>query len=164
MSKYIKAALASSVLVASVMGANVANAATANADARANILQEITVTKVVGTNLDFGTIITNGSAGNVVIGTNGVRGTCTLICSGTTDAADFNVTGSNSEAVTLTVPTTVSLAGPGTAMVATLSSTSLAALDGSGNGAFSVGGSLAVNATQADGAYIGTFTVTVEYP
>lgn len=164
MSKFIKAALASSALVATAMGANAAHAATATADARANILEELTVTKDAGTDLDFGTIITDGTAGNVVVGTNGVRGTCDLICSGTTDAADFSVTGTASEAVTLTVPATVSLTGPGAAMTATLSSTALPALDAAGDGAFSVGGSLAVNAAQADGAYVGTFSVTVEYP
>ena len=47
MTKFMKAALASSVLVASVMGANAANAATATADARANILQQVTVRPMV---------------------------------------------------------------------------------------------------------------------
>ena len=40
MTKFIQAALASSVLVASVMGATAARADTATADARANILKQ----------------------------------------------------------------------------------------------------------------------------
>lgn len=164
MSKFIKAALASSAVIASVMGAQAAQAATANATASAEILEEITVSKVANTDLDFGTIVADATGGNVVVGTNGALGTCDLVCSGTTDAADFTVTGTAGELVTLTVPNTVSLTGPGTAMVATLSNTGLTALDASGNGSFSVGGSLAVGANQADGAYSAPFTVTVNYP
>ncbi len=166
MSKFIKAAVASSVLAASVMGANAAHAATATADARANILEELTVTKDAGTDLDFGTIVTTGTAETVTVGTDGVRAACvSVVCSGASDAADFSVTGSASEAVTLTVPGSVTLTGPGGAIMnANLNSSALTALDASGNGAFSVGGALDVAATQADGAYVGTFTVTVDYP
>ncbi len=166
MSKFIKAAVASSVLAASVMGANAAHAATATADARANILEELTVTKDAGTDLDFGTIITTGTAETVVVGNDGTRAACTnVVCTGASDAADFSVTGSASEAVTLTVPTSVTLNGPsGAIMNANLTNTALTALDGSGNGGFSVGGALDVAANQTDGAYLGTFTVTVEYP
>ncbi len=165
MSKFIKAAVASSVLAASVMGASAAQAATATAEARANILEELTVTKVAGTDLDFGTIITTGTAEVVTVDTSGVRATCTsVICSGTSDAADFTVSGSNGAAVQLTVPASVTLNGPGGAIMnATLISTALTALDASGNGSFSVGGALSVASAQADGAYSNTFTVTVDY-
>ena len=61
MSKFVKAALASSVLAASVMGANAAHAATATADATANILEQVTVTSD-GSDLAFGTIVTGAAA------------------------------------------------------------------------------------------------------
>ncbi|MEP6102668.1 DUF4402 domain-containing protein, partial [Parasphingorhabdus sp.] len=112
MSKFIKAALASSVLAASVMGANAAQAATASADARANILQQVTVTSD-GSDLDFGTIVTGATASSVVISSAGAL-TCGtgLVCSGTTSAAGFDVTGTTGEIVTVSSDASVTLTGP----------------------------------------------------
>lgn len=162
MSKFIKAALASSVLVASVMGANAAHAATASADARANILQQVTVTSD-GSDLDFGTIVTGATASSVVISSAGAL-TCGtgLVCSGTTSAAGFDVTGTTGEIVTVSSDTSVTLTGPSDTMTASLTpSASSITLDGTDG--FTVGGTLAVGANQADGAYVGTFGVTVNY-
>lgn len=170
MSKFIKAALASSVLAASVMGANAAHAATASADARANILAEVTLSNDAGTALDFGTIVVDGTGGAVVVDNAGNLGSCggALVCSGSTDAADFTVGGTALETVNVTIPANVVLSNAASdTMTATLSSTVAAgqvSLDASGAAAFSVGGSLAVAGSQPDGAYTGTFTVTADYP
>ncbi|MEP2495405.1 MAG: DUF4402 domain-containing protein, partial [Parasphingorhabdus sp.] len=120
MSKFIKAALASSVLAASVMGANAAQAATASADARANILQQVTVTSD-GSDLDFGTIVTGATASSVVISSAGAL-TCGtgLVCSGTTSAAGFDVTGTTGEIVTVSSDASVTLTGPSDTMTASL--------------------------------------------
>ncbi|MEO9634299.1 MAG: DUF4402 domain-containing protein [Parasphingorhabdus sp.] len=162
MSKFIKAALASSVLAASVMGANAAQAATASADARANILQQVTVTSD-GSDLDFGTIVTGATASSVVISSAGAL-TCGtgLVCSGTTSAAGFDVTGTTGEIVTVSSDASVTLTGPSDTMTASLTpSASTITLDGTDG--FTVGGTLSVGANQADGAYVGTFGVTVNY-
>ncbi|MEP3914814.1 MAG: DUF4402 domain-containing protein [Parasphingorhabdus sp.] len=162
MSKFIKAALASSVLAASVMGANAAQAATASADARANILQQVTVTSD-GSDLDFGTIVTGATASSVVISSAGAL-TCGtgLVCSGTTSAAGFDVTGTTGETVPVSSDSSVTLTGPSDTMSASLTpSASTITLDGTDG--FTVGGTLSVGANQADGAYVGTFGVTVNY-
>ncbi|MEP3723109.1 MAG: DUF4402 domain-containing protein, partial [Parasphingorhabdus sp.] len=139
MSKFIKAALASSVLAASVMGANAAQAATASADARANILQQVTVTSD-GSDLDFGTIVTGATASSVVISSAGAL-TCGtgLVCSGTTSAAGFDVTGTTGEIVTVSSDASVTLTGPSDTMTASLTpSASTITLDGTDG--FTVGG------------------------
>lgn len=135
------------------------------ATAEANILEALDLVYV--NSLHFGDIAVNG-AGTVSVPANGSGATCTanLICAGGDSPADFTVQGSPSTAVDISYSNVVNLTGPGTAM--TLSNlnadvgTSLT-LDGTGNGAFSVGGDLAVNAGQAAGYYSGSFDVTVEY-
>ena len=162
MNNIIKATLASSVLAVSVMSANAANAATASADARANILQQVTVTSD-GSDLDFGTIVSGAAASTVAVNAAGAA-TCGagIVCSGTTSAAGFDVTGTSGETVDVSSDLTVTLTGPTDTMSATLTpSATTILLDGTD--AFSVGGTLAVAANQADGAYLGTFNVTVNY-
>ncbi len=162
MSKFVKAALASSVLAASVMGAGAAQAATASADATANILQQVTVTSD-GSDLAFGTIVTGTAASTVAVDSAGAV-TCGtgLVCSGTTTAAGFDVTGTTGETVDVSADASVTLTGPSGTMTASLSpSVSTIVLDGTDG--FSVGGTLNVGANQADGAYSGTFNVTVDY-
>ena len=152
MSKFIKAALASSVLAASVMGANAANAATASADARANILQQVTVTSD-GSDLDFGTIVSGG----------GRSCGAGIVCSGAFSAAGFDVTGTDGETVSVASDPSVTLNSGTNSMTANIvSSVSTMTLTG-GVGSFNVGGLLNVGANQADGAYVGTFNVTVNY-
>lgn len=162
MNNIIKATLASSVLAVSVMSANAANAATASADARANILQQVTVTSD-GSDLDFGTIVSGAAASTVAVNAAGAA-TCGagIVCSGTTSAAGFDVTGTSGETVDVSSDLTVTLTGPTDTMSATLTpSATTILLDGTD--AFTVGGTLAVAANQADGAYLGTFNVTVNY-
>lgn len=163
MSKFIKAAVASSVLAASVMGAGAAHAATASADATANILEQVTVTSD-GTDLAFGTIVTGTAASTVAVASNGTA-TCGagLVCTGTTTAAGFDVTGTTGETVDVSADTTVTLTNAnGDNMSASLSpSVSTIVLDGTDG--FTVGGTLNVGANQADGQYAGTFNVTVDY-
>ncbi len=162
MTKFMKAALASSVLVASVMGANAANAATATADAKANILQQVTVASD-GSDLDFGTIVSGASAATVAINAAGAANcSAGIVCSGTTSAAGFDVTGTNGETVDISTDTTVLLTGPTDTMTASLTPSVTSMVLGGGD-AFTVGGTLNVGAGQDDGAYVGNFTVTVSY-
>lgn len=162
MKKFIKAALASSVLAASVMGATAARADTATADARANILAQVSVDSD-GSDLDFGTIVTGTAASTVAVSAAGTA-TCGsgLVCSGTTTAAGFDVSGTTGETVDVSVDSAVTLTGPSGTMTASLAtSTDTIVLDGTD--AFTVGGVLNVGANQADGAYVGSFNVAVVY-
>ena len=142
--RFTKAALAATFATAAFASTG-AHAATATATARAQILQQLTVTRTA--DLDYATIVTGAAASTVVVTPGGVR-TCGvgLVCTGTATAAAFNA----------------SARSGGNTMSSTLvSSTALMTLAAVNN--FQVGGTLSVGASQADGAYAGVFTVTVNY-
>ena len=163
MTKFMKAALASSVLVASAMGANAANAATASADAKANIMQQVTVTSD-GSKLDFGTIVSGASAGTIAVNALGVPScTATIVCSGTTSAAGFDVGGTTGETVTVSADTSVTLTNTNSDTMSASLTPNVSTIVLDGTDAFVVGGTLSVAAGQADGAYVGNFNVTVSY-
>jgi Mat/Ecp fimbriae major subunit len=175
MNKFVKAAVATSMLAAVAFGASSAEAATGTATARAKILRQLTVTS--DRDLNFGTIVTGTSAGSIVMNAAGTVGTCGVtasggICSGTPTSARFNVSGAGAQVVTVTVPSASFNITNGTDTMAITSLTSSAAtvtLSGTfgaaaaGTGSFTVGGSLGVGANQPDGDYSGTFSVTVNY-
>lgn len=158
--RFIKAALVGTVAAAS-LAATGANAATATADAKAQILQQVTVTK--NADLDYATIVTGAAASTVVVSPLGVR-TCGLglVCTGTATAADFSVAGTVGQVATVSVPASVSLTSGANSMSSTLLS-SAATLTLALTNNFTVGGTLSVGANQPDGAYVGNFTVTVNY-
>lgn len=162
MTKFLQAALASSVLVASVMGATAARADTATADARANILKQVSV-ESDGSALDFGTIVTGTVDSTVSVSSGGMSCGAGLVCSGTTSAAGFDVTGTAGETVSVASDPSVTLTSGTNTMTANIvASVSTLTLTG-GAGSFNVGGLLNVGANQADGAYEGSFNVTVNY-
>ncbi|MCU0728820.1 MAG: DUF4402 domain-containing protein [Sphingopyxis sp.] len=138
---------------------------TTSATARAQILRQITVTNT--SDLDFGTIVAGAAASTVVVSTAGAR-TCGvgLTCTGTTTAANFNIVGTNNAVVSVGGSNSVSLTnGSGGTMTAALvrSAPASLTLSATGTGSVTVGGTLALGASQADGAYTGTFNVTVDY-
>jgi Mat/Ecp fimbriae major subunit len=158
--RLMKAALLAATTVAA-FAATGAQAATATATAKAQILQQLTVTK--NTDLDYATIVTGAAASTVIVTPAGAR-TCGvgLVCTGTATAASFGVVGTIGQVATVSVPATVTLTSGANSMSSTLvSSTALMTLAATNN--FQVGGTLAVGASQADGAYAGNFTVTVNY-
>lgn len=158
----LKAIVATSTLATLGLGATAANAATASATARAKILRQVTVTNT--SDLQFGTIVTGAAASTVDIDSAGAR-TCGagLVCTGTTTAADFTIGGTTGSVVTISVPATVTLNSGGNSMSATLAASAATATMVGNAGSFSVGGTLTVGASQADGDYAGTFTATVNY-
>lgn len=158
--RFTKAALAATIATAAFASTG-AQAATATATARAQILQQITVTR--NADLDYATIVTGAAASTVVVATDGTR-TCGLglVCTGTATAADFSVVGTLGRVATVSVPATVLLTSGANSMTSTLvPSAALMTLAAVNN--FQVGGTLAVGANQPDGAYAGVFTVTVNY-
>lgn len=159
----LKAVAAGSVLALGLVS-GAANAATADGTARATILQQVTVTNT--SDLQFGTVAIGTGGGTVTVSTGGAR-SCgsTLVCSGASTAGGFSVAGASGMNVGISVPGSVTLTEVGGgSMAATLnSSAATLTLTGTAADAFTVGGSLNVGATQAAGAYAGTFTVTVAY-
>ena len=82
------------------------NANQADADARAEILAGLTLTNVAGSSLDFGSIVVLG-AGVVTVPSDGSAVNCpaaAAVCSGSTDVAEFEVSGSDGKAVSITLP------------------------------------------------------------
>lgn len=167
MSKLMNRVVAGAMVATLGLSASLAHAApvTASATARARILKQITVTNT--SDLDFGTIVAGASASTVAVSTGAVR-TCGagLTCTGTVTAANFDISGTNNAVVTITGDNSVTLAnGTGGTMSASLtrSASSLTLTNSAIGGSFQVGGTLSLAANQADGAYTGTFNVTVDY-
>jgi len=140
---------------------------TASANATVNIVSPLSVVK--NTDLNFGTIV-GPFAGEVVhVDSAGTR-TCpvTLTCSGATvTAASFTVSGTKSQGITLTLPSSVTLNGSvsGTLSV-DLSGDEPAAsqtLNASGNYTLNIGGKLTIPSGTVDGVYSNTFSVTANY-
>lgn len=158
----IKAALVSTAVAALAFTATTAEAATATGTARAKILRPITVTAV--DDLQFGTIITGASASTVdITPAGGFTCGAGLVCSGTNSAGSFNITGTTGQTVSIAVPASVTLNSGANSMTASLTSSATSAVLVANAASFTVGGSLAVGANQADGDYTGTYTVTVNY-
>ncbi len=159
--------LALSSVAAMGLVATGAQAQSANSSANAKVLQPMTIVKTA--DLKFGTVIVNG-AGSVSVpadaGGVAVCGT-TLTCqTGTSSSARFTVSGTKNENFIVTMPTTVSMTGPGTAIpVALVNNTTAnkAVLSSTGSYALNVGGSFSVPADQVGGDYTGTYTVAVSY-
>lgn len=158
---------ASAVILAAAAFSTVAAEAapaTATGTARARILKQVTITNT--SDLDFGTIVPATAAGTVGVSTGGAR-TCGagLTCTGTTSAANFNITGTVGTVVTVTAPASVTMTSGTNSMTATLtrSAATVTLAGGAVNGTVQVGGTLNVAATQADGTYSGTFNVTIDY-
>jgi Mat/Ecp fimbriae major subunit len=165
MNKTMLRAIAGATVAAIGLGSTAAYAApvSASATARAQILRQITLTNT--SDLDFGTIV-SGAAGSTVVVTGAGARTCGagLTCTGTTTGANFNIVGTNNAVVTVTGSNSVSLTSGANTMSASLVRSGTAVtLSATGTGSVQVGGTLTVGATQADGAYTGTFSVTVDY-
>ncbi len=158
----LKAVVATSIFAGLALGATSAQAATASATARAKILRPLTIANT--TDLNFGTIVTDGTASSVVInaGTGAVTCNTGLICGGTATRAHFNLTGAN-VIVAISLPAGVSLAGPGTAMPVTFARSANTVTLASNAGSFDIGGTLTVNASQADGDYSVSFSQVADY-
>lgn len=138
--------------------------------------------------MNFGRIAPQPLAGTIVL--NPADNTCTatggVIHVGTCQAAEFGGMGARRMIVRLTLPTSITLTGPGGTMLINTITRDVApdleqASPGNGNGngnglqnryrivsdsgiySFTVGGTLQVGTNQAPGVYTGTFDVTAAY-
>ncbi|MCG2586471.1 DUF4402 domain-containing protein [Massilia sp. TS11] len=142
-----------------------ASAASATASGTATVIAPMTITKT--NDLRFGAFAPTTSAGTVTIATGGARtgSNVSLSSLNAGGAASFNVTGDTTATYAITLPTTATLSGPGTAMTISsfTSNPSGTGTLSAGAGTISVGGTLAVGASQTAGSYSGSFSVTVDY-
>ena len=146
-----------------------ARAATITASASASVVKPLTLASLQ--NMDLGTItlgpgawsnakVTLTQTGALACGAN-------LTCTGAPVAAQFNVAGSKAYTVGISAPD-VTLTNQNDAtktLLLTLDSPSTIFLTNSGAPGtnFSVGGSVTLNSTTADGTYSGTITITADY-
>jgi len=171
MSKFVRYAVVGAA-VASLGIASGAQAATsAQANASATILNSLAVAVSPTDNtLDFATIAPGASAGTVAVAPDGTR-TCaaSVICTGTTNAPTFDITGAanatvyvrfNNATVTLTDAASDTMTAD---TFATNLPSDTATLSAGGTASFTVGGSLHVGASQPAGSYTGQLGVNVAY-
>lgn len=146
--------------------------ATASADVSATIITPISISKT--SDMNFGNIATNGAVGTVVLSPAGARttsGGVTLPATvGTVAAASFTVEGSDAYTYSITLPTSVIITSVGSDQmtVNNFTSTPTAVAGGtltSGSQVITVGATLNLSASQAEGLYTSAtpFDVTVNY-
>jgi len=158
------------------MTAPAAIAQTASADSRAVTIGPMSVVKIA--DLDFGSMIAGTSAGTVTVDTRNGNvsdtGGVTRV-GGTTSRAEFIIYGPQNQIVRITVPTAITIsrdAGGANMAVDQMSignsnrsfgRTVLGRLSREGVVSLTVGARLNVAANQQEGAYSGTFDMTVDY-
>jgi hypothetical protein len=158
------------------------NVATGAGNAQAVIVAPLSLIKVA--DMDFGKILPSASGGTVTIEpmANACQTSAGVLEFGTCRAARFVGMGTKKMQVRFTLPNSINLTGPGTAMLVdefTIGATaSLVYNPGPGNGGgnkrweiqpasglfdFGVGATLHVNPNQKPGVYTGTFSITAHY-
>ncbi len=117
--------------------------------------------------MDFGTMVTTGTAGTVTVTPAGARSSVNVdLLGGVPSAASFDVTGEGNANYSITFPSSATLtSGANTMTIDTFTDDAGASpkLPPGGSETFNVGATLNVGATQAAGTYSCTFSVTVNY-
>jgi hypothetical protein len=153
--------------LAAILGARNVGAATATSNVSASIVPAISIAK--NTDMDFADVIAGGSAGTVVLTTAGARSTTggATLGNGTgAAAAAFTVSGDPASTYSISLPASATITSGGNTMTVNSFASSpsgTGTIGGGGTQALSVGATLQVGASQAQGAYTGTFDVTVAY-
>jgi hypothetical protein len=144
--------------------------ASATANASATIVTPISISKTA--DMNFGNVATNGAVGTVVLTPAGARtpsGGVTLpAATGSPTAAAFTVSGSGAFTYAITLPTTLTITSSGSGTMTVNNFTSTPTSTGtlsSGSQTITVGATLNLAASQAEGSYTSAtpFTVTVNY-
>lgn len=168
--RYERAIVMGSLAVAASLAVGLeASASTATANATANIVTSIGITKVQ--DLAFGNLAPGLLGGTVTVTPAGARsatGDVTLSPAGQGRQAVFNVTGDANATYAITLPNSITITNTDD----NLSTMTVNGFTSNPNGTglltggaqtLNVGGQLTVGALQAAGPYTGTFNVTVEY-
>lgn len=160
---------AAAALVLSSLAAAPAFAASASGDASVTVLRALTVTK--NADLTFGTVVRPATTGTVEVTTAGARnftGGVTGVGAGFGNA-DFTVAGEGGQAISVTVPATITLANGGDNLTVNTSNTGSGSqtlsgsLGGAGSHNVKVGGTITILSTTATGTYTGPFLVSTDY-
>jgi hypothetical protein len=167
MKNFFRTAAAVAALTLGATPALAANA-TQNATATARIVKPLTLTSTQ--NLDRGTITLIGSASSTVGISQNSTFSCTstsVSCSGTNQVAIYRVTGVNNQSVTVSAPDfeLVNQADSTKKLMLDVDAPATVNLGNSGNAGtpFNIGGAVTVDGATAEGTYVGTFAVTVNY-
>lgn len=145
-----------------------AAAAGVNAQAKAKVVKPLILTSVQ--DFDLGTLAlgTGTWSATVRLSRTGVL-TCpaTIVCSGATRTAIYNVSGTNKATVTVSTPdvTLVNQSDSSKTLTLVIDSPGTVLVTNSGPPGtnFPLGGSIALTSATASGNYVGTFNVSVEY-
>ena len=156
---------ATALALTSVSAAAVPVDSTGPVQAHATIVKPLTLSKV--SDMDFGSI-TVLDTGVAHLGANGsVTCDTTLTCATTGTPAEYKVTGTNNQVVTITKPpvTLTNTTNPGTDLTLTLTGQGTLTLTNAGAPGtnFKLGGDLNIPAATKEGTYTGDLNVTVNY-
>ena len=143
-----------------------ATSTSASNTAAAIVITPITVATTA--NLVFGAVQPKSIAGSVTLSPSGTRTGSNVVLSSMElgNAARFNITGYANANFTIALPNNIILTGPGTEMTLSSFTSDLetsSTISAAGTATLTVGGTLAIAANQAPGAYSGSFNVTVNY-
>jgi len=134
-------------------------------EVRGTVFEPISIS--VGADMDFGTMITTGTAGTVTVTPAGARSSVNVdLLGGFPAAAVFDVTGEGGNTYSITLSSSTTLSSGGDTMTVdtfTHDAGGNPQLSGGGSDTFNVGATLHVGATQAPGTYSGTFSATANY-
>ena len=167
MKNILRTAAAVAALTLGATPALAANA-TQNATATARIIKPLSLTSTQ--NLDLGSITLVGS-GSTTVGIN-QAGTLScpagnVTCSGSTQVAIYKVTGTNNQSVSVSAPDfeLVNQSDNTKKLMLDVDAPSSFNLGNSGSvgSSFPIGGAVTVDGATAEGTYVGTFAVTVNY-
>ena len=156
-------------IAAAVLLASPVSAATVNATANAKVVKPLLLKHL--RDLDLGTVVLGPgtwTGATLTLSRTGTR-TCAapLTCSGATQVAAYNVSGSNNSTVRISAPNVILTNQSDSTQTLTMTLDSQASIYLTNSGApgheFPVGGSITVNSTTQSGTYVGTFNVTVDY-
>ncbi len=172
MKSFIQYAAAAIVLATASFSAQAQQTSSATGSASATILRPIAVAK--NQDLAFGSVVRG--AGTVAVsnaGSRSVTGAVQALASTSASQAQFTVSGEGGQAITVTVPGSITLTKAGGTETLTVSTTNdlpaSQSLSGSlgqsadGSLTVNVGGSITLAATTVTGAYAGTFQVSASY-
>lgn len=156
-------------LAAAATFAAPAAAETVHAKVSAKIVKPLVLRSIQ--NLDMGTVILGPgtwSGATLALSANGtLRCPTRLTCSGATQVAEYNVTGSQQMTVHISAPdvTLVNQSNPARTLTLVVDGPKTVTLTNSGSKGvdFALGGSIKIDSTTADGTYAGEFNVTVDY-
>jgi hypothetical protein len=157
-------------LLAALCSSAPASAATQSVQVNASIVKPLVLARLQ--DLDLGTVTLGPgvwSNATVAISQAGVLScaNANVVCTGATQAAQYNIQGTNKQTVNITAPNVILVNQNDSTKTLTLVTDAPSSVILTSSGIpgvnFSIGGSVALSSTTPAGTYVGTFNVTVDY-